>query len=69
MSYAELEGVQLSDDSEGEDEYSIGQDVDFVEEDEFRPLKRSKGSKHHYGRKPSYGNHRVSVHLLCWTSC
>jgi len=49
----------MSEDSEGEDEYSSGQDFGIEEEDEFRPTKRSRASKHSYGRK--YTSNRVST--------
>ncbi|KAK4686147.1 hypothetical protein P7C73_g3984, partial [Tremellales sp. Uapishka_1] len=54
VSYADLDGGPVSEvESEGEDEFSS--DLGDIEEDEeeFRPAKRSKGSRNSYSRKPA----------------
>ncbi|ORY31273.1 hypothetical protein BCR39DRAFT_96852 [Naematelia encephala] len=66
VSYADLDGGAGSEPSDDdEDQYSMG-DVD--DEDEFRPTKKSKGSKGGYGRKTSYSQQRVvrRVELSLW---
>jgi hypothetical protein len=60
VSYADLDGGPLSDQEE-EDEEEYASDPE-MEDDDFRPPKRTKGAKRSYGRQVSYGQ-KVRIDL------
>jgi len=66
VSYAHLDGGDpgSEDDSGGEDQYQSeeGAGEEFMEdEDDFRPLKKVRGQKMGYRKKPRLPGHRVSL--------
>ena len=52
-SYANLDGDAVEEES---DEYNSGDEPEIDDEDEFRPVKKPKGTSRGYGRKASYNS-------------